>query len=312
MGLVRLAILATVGATMAGLCGRSLWLFELFSHFTPLYFLLLTGAALILIWKRRNFFLAWWLLLIPALGWNGFQVAQQWFPAPPQILHETTHLRVLFGNVLAGKRVSREILNFIAFEDPDVFALAEVGPHYAQELQRFEADYPYQMTKYRTDTYGLAVFSKWPLESQQVLFLDDRVPTFSARLQLETQQPLLIVTHPPPPITPALAGDRNRHFEKIVELLQSENQAVLLGDFNATVWSPRFQDFLGSAELRHARQGFGLLGTWSPRRVPTPRLPIDHILIHGPIAVKDFRLGPKDRSDHLPILADLEVGTPAK
>lgn len=90
-------------------------------------------------------------------------------------------------------------------------------------------------------------------------------------------------------------------------LLRHLAGAAVLGDLNATPWSPRFRDLVAAAGLRQARRGFGLQASWGPRPLPWALLPIDHVLLRGPWQVRSFRAGPRLGSDHRPVVAELLV-----
>jgi len=81
---------------------------------------------------------------------------------------------------------------------------------------------------------------------------------------------------------------------------------LLAGDFDTTRRSPRSQDLVRAAGLRNAADGHGYIGTWPAWFWPAP-IPIDHVLIKGPIAVTNMRRGPPTGSDHCPVIADLLV-----
>jgi endonuclease/exonuclease/phosphatase (EEP) superfamily protein YafD len=82
--------------------------------------------------------------------------------------------------------------------------------------------------------------------------------------------------------------------------------ALLVGDLNLTMFSPEYRRFTKDLHLKNARKGFGPLGTW-PAWVPFARLPLDHCLVQGDLAVVNCMVGPDIGSDHLPIIVDLHV-----
>ena len=87
---------------------------------------------------------------------------------------------------------------------------------------------------------------------------------------------------------------------------------IVAGDFNATPWSPHFRDLLATTGLRDAGSGRGWLPTW-PTWLGPAGIPIDHVLVKGPVTVAGLSLGPDVGSDYRPLVADLRVaeeGTP--
>jgi endonuclease/exonuclease/phosphatase (EEP) superfamily protein YafD len=81
---------------------------------------------------------------------------------------------------------------------------------------------------------------------------------------------------------------------------------IVVGDFNTTPWSPCFQDLLAAAGLRNATLGHGYIGTWPTWFWPA-LIPIDHVLLKGPLAATTVGRGPAIGSDHYPIIADLRL-----
>jgi endonuclease/exonuclease/phosphatase (EEP) superfamily protein YafD len=81
---------------------------------------------------------------------------------------------------------------------------------------------------------------------------------------------------------------------------------IAAGDFNATAWSPHFQDLVAAGGLRNAIQGHGYVATWPTWFWPA-LIPIDHVLVKGPLAATPLRRGPGIGSDHYPLIADLRL-----
>ena len=114
--------------------------------------------------------------------------------------------------------------------------------------------------------------------------------------------------HPTSPLPSEADGRaRNRELEHIAEVARATGPPLIVaGDFNTTPWSPHFADLLAAAGLRNAADGHGYLGTWPPWFWPG-LIPIDHVLLKGPLAVTTLRRGPQIGSDHFPIIADLRL-----
>ena len=70
--------------------------------------------------------------------------------------------------------------------------------------------------------------------------------------------------------------------------------------------SSHFADLIQAADLHNAAAGHGWIGTW-PQWFWPARIPIDHILIKGPLIVTRFKRGPAIGSDHFPVLAELRI-----
>ena len=82
------------------------------------------------------------------------------------------------------------------------------------------------------------------------------------------------------------------------------NPVMVLGDLNATSWTPYFAELILAGGLSDSRRGFGVASTW-PGFMPLPlRIPIDHCLVSREIGVRERRVGQPVGSDHRPIVVD--------
>jgi endonuclease/exonuclease/phosphatase family metal-dependent hydrolase len=97
---------------------------------------------------------------------------------------------------------------------------------------------------------------------------------------------------------------------------------IILGDFNATPYTPRFRSLLGATRLKVAGPRWFWPATYPvggpliylSRRLSNalPGLLIDHVLVDRHFAVQTFRRGPEIGADHYPIVVDLELGAATK
>ena len=80
---------------------------------------------------------------------------------------------------------------------------------------------------------------------------------------------------------------------------------LLVGDFNATVYHPRFDDLLDTGLTdAHSARGRGFTGTW-PRDQPfPPLLRIDHALSSKELVPVKATYGTGRGSDHRPIIVE--------
>jgi endonuclease/exonuclease/phosphatase (EEP) superfamily protein YafD len=84
---------------------------------------------------------------------------------------------------------------------------------------------------------------------------------------------------------------------------------VVVGDLNASMWSGAYKKMTRSSKLANARAGYGLVPTqhghgWMSQFWWRP---IDHCLHSEELVTRRFWTGPNLGSDHLPILAELEI-----
>ena len=129
------------------------------------------------------------------------------------------------------------------------------------------------------------------------------------QVDLGGQDLILISTQTRAPTRPGRTVDRREQFQQLAKVVAGQPQPVLLlGDLNATVWSPIVRDFLRTSGLQDGRHGFGLQASW-PTFLPLLAIPIDHALVSAGVTVHSFTKGPDVGSDHYPILVDFSLNT---
>jgi endonuclease/exonuclease/phosphatase (EEP) superfamily protein YafD len=84
---------------------------------------------------------------------------------------------------------------------------------------------------------------------------------------------------------------------------------LVIGDCNATRWCATFAEMQAAAGLRDSSDGMGWQGTWPTMLPGWLRIPIDQVLVGGGIGVRDRRVGMDIGSDHMPVIADLDLPT---
>ena len=82
---------------------------------------------------------------------------------------------------------------------------------------------------------------------------------------------------------------------------------VVVGDFNATPWSPALRTFLDELDLN----GLNVAATW-PVWFGFAGIPIDHALVSENLIITHIETGPNIGSDHRPVMIDvaLDQGSP--
>ena len=100
------------------------------------------------------------------------------------------------------------------------------------------------------------------------------------------------------PTTPARALNRDRSLDAAARWSRAHPaRRVVMGDFNATPWSPSFQALLHKGRLFNSLDGFGIQTSW-PESNPLLRIPIDHALLGPALSVIDRGTGPSFGSQH--------------
>ncbi len=213
--------------------------------------------------------------------------------------------RAVSANILTSNQETQRFQDFVRSTNPDLVVVLEINLRWAEALLTLDKLYPYSIIEPREDNFGIALLSRHPISSHRVEQLaDSRVPTIIATIDLPGQSLNVIGTHPEPPIGPRRAAFRNAQLDAIADVVsQTTRPVIVLGDLNASPYSPQFQELLQRSGLRDSRQGFGVLASW-PNRPWVLRIPIDHALLSPDLTVTDRYVGPNIGSDHRPIVVD--------
>lgn len=277
-----------------------LYLFMLAGSWLPHLLLLSLGCALLLLWKKRTFaggwLLAWVLLASTALARPQ--------PAPESSSAGYPTLKVAQLNVLKfnGKHhlVTQEVLSLQA----DVLAFQEVDKRWADRLvAALSADYPYYSLAPQDNCYGMALFSRQPLQGVQ-LRLWEGYPAISARIQKEGQDTLILSLHAASPMNPERFRARNRQLWAAAQLIRQEAlPAVVIGDFNTVPWDPALRPLLLGAGMQDSRNSH-YSATW-PSPLGRLGIPIDYVLHSPHWQALSHQTFPIPGSDHKGLVATL-------
>jgi endonuclease/exonuclease/phosphatase (EEP) superfamily protein YafD len=291
--------------TLTAFLGRFWWGFDLTSHFRVQYaavlFLLAAVLCILRRWKTAAVFAAFTAV-------NCVIVIPYCYTGRPLPLPVHHKLRVLTLNVHAENRQANLVEAFIRKADPDLFLLEEVNKKWLKSLAGLRALYPYSVEWPFEDDFGIALFSKRPLENPETLWLGDaEVPSVTAYIQTESKPVRVLGMHPVPPVGAENARFHKQQLEAIPKLIAPWGKTILLlGDLNSTPWSPRFQKLLHDTGLVDSARGYGIQTTWPLFLYPL-RIPVDHCLISTDLRVSARQIGGDVGSDHLPLLVDIAL-----
>lgn len=309
-------LLAGLG-TIAGFLGNQSWLLELTTHFRLQYAVALLGLAVAVVSLPRPASTAQqaWLrhrgpaLVYAALALVNLAVLAPYLaPGPPAAPATTIPFRVVTLNVHTANTRHDLVTSFLYAASPDVIVLSEVDDRWLTQLASLTNTWPHTLAAPRDDNFGIALFSRWPLTDARVAcFGEAELPTIEAEISLHGRSVHLVGTHPLPPSNAENAARRDEQLTAIARQLATRTgPRLLLGDLNATPWSPVFRRLLQQSGLVDTLPGRGYQPTW-PADFFLFWIPLDHCLISPDLTVRDRRVGPRVGSDHLPLIVELAL-----
>lgn len=293
------------------------WLLELLTHFRLQYSLglLILVASLFALKKPFPALILGVFLLINSVLIMPFYLPTNWrATATNHALdaNQQIQYRVLFTNINYGNQNLDRLLERIELEDPDLVVMVETNQLKFDQLTPEFRQYPHKLHVNRGQRLGTAIWSKQPFVSDPRLIWDESQTYPTVRFQLpssDSLQPLTVfAVHPPPPIIPSAAESRNQIFSLLATQIRQEVGPILVvGDFNATSWSPNFSQLMQDTQLSDTRVANGLQPSW-PTFLPSfMRIPIDHVLVNDAVQVINRQTLPNIGSDHLPVLTEIRI-----
>ena len=249
-----------------------------------------------------------------------------WRTVPPAEKVVTTdanlgRVKVMIANVHTENPDHQTILKVIAEEDPDIVLLPEVNDVWVRDIVALNEKYPIHTSMPDSlGNFGMAFYSRLPGTTEWFTAKDSgqddayAVPQIHARLHLTDAGGAdhdfqFLGLHPLPPIKPGNAMARDALLREVSHTASSGAPAIVAGDFNATRYCKVMQ------AMAHPEGYGGLSDAASPLRFSWPNtwswwamgIRIDHIVATHNWHVVDVHTGPDIGSDHMPIVATLQL-----
>jgi endonuclease/exonuclease/phosphatase (EEP) superfamily protein YafD len=317
-----LRLIVTVAAsglalvTLFALFARLWWAFDLFSHFRLQYLVAAACLGVVALAIRARAAAA--VLAVVALV-HGFAIKDLWLGGTASAALGGTPVRVVSANVWTENPTPAQALEFVRASNADLVVLVDARSRpWRRVLAELEALYPYHTQRSWTDSArgrgpraaAVILFSRHRILAEKVVRPPKgRRPYLVAELDVGGRTLTVVGVHSlsPFPDEPGRSRRRNRELDHIAKTIrETAGPVIAAGDFNATPWSPHFRDLIAAGGLRDAIFGQGYVATWPTLFWPA-LIPIDHVLVKGPLAVTTLRRGPGIGSDHYPLIADLRL-----
>ncbi|WP_246139179.1 endonuclease/exonuclease/phosphatase family protein [Gelidibacter salicanalis] len=205
------------------------------------------------------------------------------------------------------------LIKLIELKNPDFILAMEVDTWWDTELKVLENDYPYSQHTINDVTYGMVLYSKFPLEKVEVNYLTNQnVPSFESTINLGEGKTIGFHTvHPVPPThfknLPDNAGQQENALKKLGKVIEGRKfPTIVAGDLNDAVWS-YIDELTGTKNVLYdVRVGRGFFNSFNAENF-LMRWPLDHILVTEEFRLKKLERLPKIGSDHFPIYVELVI-----
>lgn len=219
-------------------------------------------------------------------------------------------ITVYTANVLFDVGRAPDIASSILANEADIILLQEVRSNFLVEL---ESDPRLDIYPHRVGgpaASGKVIWSRWPITESSV---DPFVVSQLVRATIDSPQGSFEVTnvHTLAPIAPGNVPSWQAQFGQLAQV-DTGTPRIMAGDFNATEDHRPMRELLGQGWTDvHEPKGCGFDATWpigQTSRLPFPVYRLDHVLITDDFEVLDVRFGDPAGSDHIPVVAELQIG----
>ncbi|WP_116998810.1 endonuclease/exonuclease/phosphatase family protein [Desertimonas flava] len=201
-------------------------------------------------------------------------------PAEPAAAHGATPLTVFHANLLYLNTRHEETVDAVTAADADVLAFTEYTPGAAAALHAspLADEYPYRIEYSHPVARGTALWSRYPLSE----FRPPETKSAAVLARVESSDPVVVLAvHVTSPLIST--DDWSSELRNLdVAPLRDGEPVVIVGDFNATFWHPRFRALLSNGwRDAHQALGRGFSTSWPDDIQPIPNfVRIDHALLN--------------------------------
>lgn len=287
------------------------WWIRIFDY--PRFQKLLVLGALMIGWvvygRQEDWFWAWTGAMVVSLGYLSFLVWPYSFFGKKMIKkvaydpHRGLH--VIVGNIFQYNRKYHKALSLFQKHKPDLIFLVETNQAWIDALKPLHSTYEHQILLPLENTYGLALYSKFPIVRNEILYLvDEEIPSLEVDLQLRNGQIVTIYAiHPTPPVPGENSTSSERDAEILIVGKKSKANplpSLVIGDLNDVAWSQSTSLFLKISGLADPRRGRGFFNTFHAG-YPFFRWPLDHIFLSDHFGLSKIKVLSDIGSDHFPI-----------
>jgi endonuclease/exonuclease/phosphatase (EEP) superfamily protein YafD len=234
-------------------------------------------------------------------------------PSPQEIQTKNyKETKILGANIRAKNNHYEKFLRLVNKNNPDIILVIEATKAWQLELSCLKEEYPYSIENPQDNTYGMLLYSKYPLENTRVENLVDKnVPSFFTDLILSKNHKVhLVCLHPRPPRPKeASSVEKDGELMKVASYLENKKHkayTIVLGDLNDVAWSHTTRLFLRKSKLLDPRIGRGFFNTF-PSSLSWMGFPIDHVFHGEKIAIKSIDVLEDIGSDHLPYTSNFLI-----
>jgi endonuclease/exonuclease/phosphatase (EEP) superfamily protein YafD len=214
---------------------------------------------------------------------------------------------ILQTNVKMDNRKAEKTKEMVYRYLPDILLIIEPDQWWMDQLSEFDSLFQYSIKKPQDNTYGMILYSKFPLLKTEVNFLvKEDVPSIFATVVLPGGKEFdLHCLHPEPPRPGTDTYERDAELLLVGKRIRNTNKpAMVVGDLNDVAWSHTSELFQRYSDLLDPREGRGFFNTYNAH-LPLLRYPLDHFFYSEEFGLVQLQKLEATGSDHFPMLMEV-------
>jgi len=313
-GALVLAVCITAATVLGTLLAQQWWIGELLSHPRPQYVLILLCCLPLLVARFHHF---GWLVLIPLLL-NLTAFIPLYFNKPLPL--STPSFTVLHYNLDATLPNHEPAFTYLRNHPVDILLLQELTPELERNLTtalpHYQIVYSHPMKNTHGSVFLLASNSDIRVISANVVHLPHYSPRpmITALLDISGREVALLSLHVTRSRNAGTSTFQQTELAAVAawsraQQTYSGRNVLIIGDFNTTPWSARFQQLKKEGLLLSSESGYGVQSTWPAYLPPVFGIPIDLCLYSQGITIVNRQIGSFLGSDHRPLLIEFQLNT---
>lgn len=217
---------------------------------------------------------------------------------------EDLEIKFYIANVLQDNENPNILIQEIERRDADVLLFMETNSRWMNDIRKAVTAYPHRVEVPLDNTYGMLLYSKFPLKNAEERYLvDDSIPSIHAILQLPDGNEIQLYSiHPTPPMPQHNPSSTDRDAEMMLIAKSAKDHplpVIVAGDFNDVAWSQSTKLFKDISGLLDPRIGRGFYNTFNAKSY-VMRWPLDHFFASDEFRLVRMELGEDIESDHFP------------
>ena len=281
------------------------YILDITSHFKFQYFIFSFLFLLFFLYKKNNLFVFISLIIVCL---NFYEISNY---LPIQKSIKSDSVKVMSYNVLSQNYNYQALIDLVDKEKPDILMLQEIDFNWNYNLVDLYSKYKNVYIASDSQNGANVLLTNYPVTYKEIKQYDPdkRLPSIKINISINKNEYTIIGSHPLNPSKQEHFLSRDKFLFNIVNDPNfKKEKTIIIGDLNTSMFSNGYKRFENKGNLKNTREGFGIGNTWST--VPIMFLfqtPIDHIVVTEDIKVNNFRVLPNIGSDHLPIIAELEL-----